>query len=54
MKNTVTEIKNSLEGTNMRIQKAEEQMEDRMEMITDAEQNKGKWMKREEDNLREL
>ena len=58
MKNTITEIKNSLEGTKSRIQEAEEwisEVEDRLVEITDAKQNKEKKrMKRNEDSLREL
>ena len=41
MQNTITEIKNSLEAANSRIQEAEEQrseMEDRLVEITDVEQ----------------
>ena len=47
MNNTITEMKNSLEGNN-RIQEAEEQSskkEDRWVAITDVEQNKEKRMK---------
>ena len=43
MKNTINEIKNSLEGINSRITEAEEQisdLEDKMVEITTAEQNK--------------
>ena len=43
--NTITEIKNTLEGTNNRITELEEQiseLEDRMVEITAEEQNKGK------------
>ena len=45
MDNTMNEIKNSLEGINSRITKAEEQisdMEDKIVEITTAEQNKEK------------
>ena len=45
MNNTITEIKNTLEGTNSRITEAEEQiseLEDRMVKITAEEQIKGK------------
>ena len=45
MNNTITEIKNTLEGTNSRITKAEEQiseLEDRMMKITAEEQIKRK------------
>ena len=57
MNNTITEIKNILEGTNSRITEAEGQitkLENRMVEITAKEQNKGKGMKRIEDNLRDL
>ena len=57
MNNTITEIKNTLEGTNSRITEAEErksELEDRTVEITAEEQNKGKRMKRVEDNLRDL
>ena len=56
MNNTITEIKNILEGTN-RITEAEgwiSEIENRMVEITAEEQNKGKGMKRIEDNLRDL
>ena len=45
MNNIITEIKNTLEGTNSRITQAEEwisEVEDRMVEITAEEQNKGK------------
>ena len=54
--NTVTEIKNALEGISSRISEAEEwisELEDKME-ITSAEQNKVKRMKRAEESLRDL
>ena len=57
MNNTITEIKNTLEGINSRITEAEERisdLEDRMVGITATEQNKGKRMKRMEDSLRDL
>ena len=57
MNNTITDIKNSLEGTNSIIQEAEKQnneVEDRLVEITDVEQNKEKRMKRIEDSLKEL
>ena len=47
--NTITEIKNTLEGINSRISEAEEQ--DKMVEITSEEQNKVKRMKRTEDSL---
>jgi len=49
MQNTVTEIKNSLEGTKSRIQEAEEQIskvENRLMEITDAEQKREKRFKK--------
>ena len=45
MQNTVTEIKNSLEAANSRIQEKEEQIskvEDRLVEITDVEQKREK------------
>ena len=45
MKNTITEIKNTLEGTNSRITEAEEwisELEDRMVEITAENRIKGK------------
>ena len=57
MQNTITEIKNSLEAANSRIQKAEEwisEVEDRLVEITDAEQKREKRLKRNEESLREL
>ena len=57
MKTTVNKIKNSLEGINSRITKAEEQisdLEDKIVEITTADQNKEKRMKRNEDSLRDL
>ena len=57
MKNTISEIKNSLEGINSRISEAEEWItdpEDKRVEIMIAEQNKEKRMKRLEDNLRDL
>ena len=55
--NTITEIKNILEGSNSRIYEAEEQiseLEDKMVEITSEEQNKVKRMTRTEDSLRDL
>ena len=51
--NTITEIKNTLEGINSRISEAEERINELME-ITSVEQNKVKRMKRTEDSLRDL
>ena len=56
MNNTITEMKNTLEGINRRITEAEERItdqEDRMVEFTAAEQNKEKRMKRIEDSLRD-
>ena len=57
MNNTVNEIKNSLEGSNNRINEAEEwtsDLEDKIVEITTTEQNKDKRMKRIEDSLKDL
>ena len=54
--NTITEIKNALEGINSRISEAEQisELEDKMVEITSEEQNKVKRMKRTKDSLRDL
>ena len=55
--NTITEIKNILEGINSRISEAEEwisELEDKMVEMTAEEQNKVKGMKITEDSLRDL
>ena len=57
MNNTINEIKNFLEGINIRITEAEERisdLEDRMVEFTAVEQNKEKRMKRKEDSLKDL
>ena len=57
MNSTITEIKNTLEGISCWITEAEKwisELEDTTLEITAEEQNKGKIMKRNEDNLREL
>ena len=57
MNNTMTEMKNALEGISIRINEAEEwisELEDGMVQITAVEQNKEKRMKRNEDSLRDL
>ena len=57
MNNTITEIKNAVEGINDRTAETEEQISDldhRMVEFTAAEQNKEKRMKRNEDSLRDL
>ena len=56
MNSIITELKNTLEGTNSRITESEEwisDLEDRMVEITAVEQNKGKRMKSIEDSLRD-
>ena len=55
--NAITEIKNTLEGTNSRITEAEDrisEVEDRMVEINESERKKEKRIKRNEDNLRDL
>ena len=54
--NTITEIKNTLEGINSRISEAEQisELEDKMVEITSEEQNKVKRMKRTEESQRLL
>ena len=55
--NTITEMKNILEGINNNINEAEKQIsepEDILLKITAMEQNKEKRMKRNEDSLRDL
>ena len=57
MNNTITEIKNTLEGINNWITEAEErvsELKDKMVEITSEEQNKDKRMKGIEDTLRDL
>ena len=57
MQKTITEIKNSLEAANSRIQEAEEgisEVEDRLVEIMDAEQKREKRLKTNEESLREL
>ena len=56
MNNTINAIKNSIEGINSRITKAEERisdLKDKIVEITTAEQNKEKRMKKIEDSLRD-
>ena len=56
MNNTITEMKNTLEGINKRITEAEEQisdLEDRMVAKNAKEQDKEKRIKRIEGNLRD-
>ena len=55
MKNTITEMKNALEGINSRLNDTEEwisELKDRVVEITAAEQKKR--MKRNKDSLRDL
>ena len=54
--NTITEIKNTLEGINSRISEAEQisELEGTMVEIISEEQNKVKRMKRTEDSPRDL
>ena len=57
MNNAINEIKNTLEETNSRITEAEDrisEVEDRMVEINETERKKGKQIKRNEDNLRDL
>ena len=57
MNNAINEIKNTLEGTNSRVTEAEDrisEVEDRMVEINESERKKEKWIKRNEDNLRDL
>ena len=57
MNNTITEIKNTLEGINSKITEGEEwrsELEDKMVEITAGEQKKEKRMKRIEDSFRDL
>ena len=57
MQNTVTEIKNSLEAANSRIQEAEEQkseVEDRLGEITDVEEKREKRLETNEETQRNL
>ena len=57
MNNTITEMRNTLEGIKNRITEAEEwisDLADRMVEFTAVKQNKEKRMKRNEDSLRDL
>ena len=57
MNNAINEIKNTLEGNNSRIMEAEHRISEvelRMVEINEAERKKGKRIKRNEDNLRDL
>ena len=56
--NTITEIKNTIEGINRRISEADilssSEMEDKMVEINESERKQEKRIKRNEDNLRDL
>ena len=57
MNNAINEIKNTLEATNSRIIEAEDrisEVEDKMVEINESKRKKEKWIKRNEDNLRDL
>ena len=57
MNNAINEIKNTLEATNSRITEAEDrisEIEGRMVEINESERKQEKWIKRNEDNLRDL
>ena len=57
MNNAINEIKNTVEGTNIRITEAEDrinEVKDKMVEINEAERKKEKWVKRNEGNLRNL
>ena len=54
MNNTITEAKNTLEGTISRITEPEEWISKLEDRITAEEQNKGKRMKRTEESLSDL
>ena len=57
MNNAITEIKNTLEGTNSRITEAEDRISevvDSMVEINEAERKKETRIKRNENNLRDL
>ena len=55
MNNTITEMKNTLEGINrVTVVELISELGDRMVEITAVEQNKEKRMKRNEDSLRDL
>ena len=57
MNNVITDINSTLEGTNSRITEVEDrisEVEDRMVEINEAEREKGKRIKRNKYNLRDL
>ena len=57
MNKAITEVKNTLEGTNSRITEAEDRIikvEDRMVEINEADRKEEKRIKRNQDNHRDL
>ena len=57
MNNAINEIKNTLEATNSRMTEAEDrisELKDRMVEINQSERKQEKWIKRNEDNLRDF
>ena len=57
MSDAINEIKNTLEGTNSRIMEAEDsisEVEGKMVEKNETERKKEKWIKRSEDNLKDL
>ena len=57
MKNTILEMKNSLQGLNSRVEDAEEwisKLDERLEEITQAEQKREKGIRQNENSVREL
>lgn len=57
MKNTILEMRNSLEGFKSRVQEAEErvsELDERLEEITQAEQKREKRIRQNENSVREL
>ena len=57
MNNAISDIKNTLEGTNSKIMEAEDrisEVEDKMVEINESERKKEKRIKRNKDNLRDV
>ena len=54
MNNAINEIKNSLEGTNSRINEAENRISEVEDRMVEIMKQRGKRIKRNEDNLRDL
>ena len=57
MNNAINEIRNTLEATNSRVMEAEDrisEIEYRMVEINESERKQEKWIKRNEDNLRDF